>query len=146
MFSEVMRSRLGPRTPDTARCLNARTGEAPQQPTLSFEISHVYSVLATVSVFFGAISPRSPTCPSRVVFAWLDRCDDNDNDTDNDTLRKVPHPSNEGPGLTGKSEGVMTPRKRICCTDEACSFGKVCTDPLLSTVGNASCPEVNSEN
>ena len=66
--------------------------------------------------------------------------------TDNDTLRKVPHPSNEGLALQARVKGVMTPRKRICCTVDAYSFSKVCTDPLLRTVGNASCPEVNSEN
>ena len=36
--------------------------------------------------------------------------------------------------------------KRICCTVEACTFGKVCTNSLLRTVGDASCPEVVSEN
>ena len=32
--------------------------------------------------------------------------------------------SKEKPGLTGKSVGVMTPRKRICCADEACSLAR----------------------
>ena len=39
----------------------------------------------------------------------------------------------------------MTPRKRICCVVEACSVGKVCTNPLLGTVCSASSPEMNSE-
>ena len=39
----------------------------------------------------------------------------------------------------------MTPRKRICCAVEACSIGKVCTNPLLRTVCSASSPEMNSE-
>ena len=39
----------------------------------------------------------------------------------------------------------MTPQKRICCADEACSFGKVCTNPLLWTVCSASNHEMNSE-
>ena len=43
------------------------------------------------------------------------------------------------PGLTGMSAGVMTPRKkRICCTDVACSVGKVCTYTLLTTVCSTS--------
>ena len=40
---------------------------------------------------------------------------------------------------------VMTPQKRICCADEACSFGKVCTNSLLWTVCSASSPEMDSE-
>ena len=40
----------------------------------------------------------------------------------------------------------MTPRKkRICCTDEACSIGKVCTNPLLRTVCSTSNHEMNSK-
>ena len=39
----------------------------------------------------------------------------------------------------------MIPRKRICCADEACSFGKVCTNPLLRTVCSASNPEMDSD-
>ena len=58
------------------------------------------------SVMARTISPAAPS----------------DNDNDNDTLREVPHLSNEGLGLTGKSVGVMTPRKRICCAVEACSL------------------------
>ena len=42
--------------------------------------------------------------------AEVDNRPSNDNDNDNDTLREVPHPSNEG--LTGKSVGVRTPRKK----------------------------------
>ena len=39
----------------------------------------------------------------------------------------------------------MTPQKRICCAGEACSFGKVCTNPLLRTVCSASSPEMDSD-
>ena len=39
----------------------------------------------------------------------------------------------------------MTPGKRICCAVEACSVGKVCTNPLLGTVCSASSPEKNSQ-
>ena len=35
--------------------------------------------------------------------------------------------------------------KRICCTDEACSIGKVCTNPLLRTVCSTSNHEMNSK-
>ena len=53
---------------------------------------------------------------------------ESDNDNDNDTLREVPHPSNEGLALQARV-GVMTPRKRICCADEACSLARyACTD------------------
>ena len=40
---------------------------------------------------------------------------------------------------------VRTPRKRICCADEACSIGKVCMYRLLRTVCNASSLEMNSK-
>ena len=40
----------------------------------------------------------------------------------------------------------MTPRKRICCADEALLIGKVCMYKLLRTVCNASSLQMNSEN
>ena len=40
----------------------------------------------------------------------------------------------------------MTPlKKRICCADEPCSIGKVCTNPLLRTVCSAPNLEMNSK-
>ena len=39
----------------------------------------------------------------------------------------------------------MTAKKRISCTDEACSFGKVCTNPLLRTVCSTSNHEMKSK-
>ena len=69
----------------------------------------------------------------------------NDNDNDNHTQRS-PTSVKWRPGLTGVSVGVMTPRKkRICCPDEACSIGKVCTNPLLRTVCSTSNHEMNSK-
>ena len=35
--------------------------------------------------------------------------------------------------------------KKICCADEACSIGKVCTNPLLRTVCSASNLEMKSK-
>ena len=49
------------------------------------------------------------------------------------------------PGLTSKSVGVTTPQKRICCADEASSFGKERTNPLIWTVCSALSPEMDSE-
>ena len=48
----------------------------------------------------------------------------NDNDNDNDTLREVPHPSNEGLALQARVYGVMTPLKRICFTDGTCTLAR----------------------
>ena len=48
------------------------------------------------------------------------------------------------PGLKSVCVGVLTPRKKICCTEEACSIGKVCTNPLLRTVRSTSNHEMNS--
>ena len=42
-------------------------------------------------------------------------CAHRDNDNDNDTLREVPHPSNEGLALQARVYGVMTPRKNLLC-------------------------------
>ena len=43
---------------------------------------------------------------------------------DNDTLREVPHWSDEG----------LAPRKRICLTGEACSIGKVQEQTVVDRV------------
>ena len=40
--------------------------------------------------------------------------------------------------------GGHDPAKKNCCTDEACSIGKVCTNPLLRTVCSTSSHEMNS--
>ena len=44
-----------------------------------------------------------PKIPSDGTTGMLVRCDDNDND--NDTLRKVPHPSNEGLEVQARVKG-----------------------------------------
>ena len=69
---------------------------------------------------------RQPSCPA-TMFAWsfidgspLERAEREaqkadehlgDNDNDNDILREVPHPSNEGLALQGKSVGAMASQK-----------------------------------
>ena len=58
----------------------------------------------------------------------------------NDTLREVPHLSNEG---HRQECGGHDPTKKICCVVEA--FDKVCMYRLLRTVCNASCLEMDSE-
>ena len=67
-----------------------------------------------------------------------------DNDNDNDTLRKVQHPSMKAWPYRQECGGHDN-AKKIWCTDEACSIGKVCTNPLLRTVCSASNLEMNSK-
>ena len=43
---------------------------------------------------------------------------------DNDTLREVPHRSNEGLALQARVSGPWPPKKRICLTGEACSLAR----------------------
>ena len=49
----------------------------------------------------------------------------NDNDNDNDTLREVPHRSNEGLALQARVSGPWPPQKRICLTGEACHHFRI---------------------
>ena len=61
---------------------------------------------------------------------WLLRCAESqsrDHDNDNDTLRKGQPTSVKRPGLTGMSEGVITPRKKESVEAVVpCALGKVC--------------------
>ena len=66
------------------------------------------------------------------------------NDNDNDTLREVQHPSMKAWPYRHECGG-HDPRKRISCTDEVCTFGKVRTNPLLKTVCSTSSHEMNSK-
>ena len=52
------------------------------------------------------------------------RCSTSDNDNDNDTLREVPHRSNEGLALQARVSGPWPHKKRICLTGEACSLAR----------------------
>ena len=47
------------------------------------------------------------------------------------TLREVQHLSMKAWPYRRECRGHDPAKKRICCTDEACSIGKVCTNPLL---------------
>ena len=64
---------------------------------------------------------------------------DNDNDSDN-ALREVQHLSMEAWPYRRECRGHDPAKKRICCTDETCSIGKVCTYTLLRTVCSTSEP------
>ena len=56
-------------------------------------------------------------------------------DNDNDTLREVPHWSDEGLALQARASGAMAPHeKRICLTGEACSIGKVQEQTVVDRV------------
>ena len=50
------------------------------------------------------------------------------------TLKEVQHLSMEAWPYRRECRGHDPAKKRICCTDEACSIGKVCTYTLLRTV------------
>ena len=52
--------------------------------------------------------------------------EDNDNDNDNDTVQQ----SLEAWPYRRECRGHDPAKKRICCTDAACSAGKVCTYTL----------------
>ena len=54
------------------------------------------------------------------------------------TLREVQHLSMEAWPYRRECRGHDPANERICCTDEACSIGKVCTNPLLRTVCSTS--------
>ena len=66
---------------------------------------------------------------SLVVFAecWLELFPTvgvHDNDNDNDTLKEVPHPSNEGLALQARVSGPWPLKKRICFTGRTCSLAR----------------------
>ena len=54
------------------------------------------------------------------------------------TLREVPHLSVKAWPYKRECRGHNPAKKRICCTDAACSVGKVCTYTLLTTLCNTS--------
>ena len=54
------------------------------------------------------------------------------------TLREVQHLSMEAWPYRLECRGHDPAKNRICCTDEACSIGKVCTYTLLRTVCSTS--------
>ena len=56
------------------------------------------------------------------------------NDNDNDTLREVPHWSDEGLALQARASGPWPHEKRICLTGEACSVGKVQEQTVMDRV------------
>ena len=60
------------------------------------------------------------------------------------TLREVQHPSMKAWPYRRECRG-HDPAKKICYTDEVCTFGKVCTIPLLRTVCSTSSHEMNSK-
>ena len=85
----------------------------------------------------------SHTTPTLLCFSLhtnKQQCFDNDND--HDTLREVPHLSDEGLALQARASGAMAPRKRICLTGEACSVGKVQEQTVMDRVY---CTMVNSK-
>ena len=54
------------------------------------------------------------------------------------TLREVQHLSMKAWPYRRECRGHDPAKKRICCTDEACSIGRVCTYTLLMTVCSTS--------
>ena len=73
----------------------------------------------------------------------LARCG-NDNDNDNDTLREVPHQSNEGLALQARVSGPWPLQKKNLFYWRSLLIGKVCKYKLLWTECNASRLEMNS--
>ena len=54
------------------------------------------------------------------------------------TLREVQHLSMEAWPYRQECRGHDPAKKRICCTDAACTVGKLCTYTLLRTVCSTS--------
>ena len=61
------------------------------------------------------------------------------------TPREVQHLSMKAWPYRRECRGHDPAKKRICCTDEACSIGRVCTNPLSRTVCSTSNHEMNSK-
>ena len=68
--------------------------------------------------------------------------DNDDNDNDNDTLREVPHLSDEGLALQARASGPWPHEKKICLTGKTCSVGKVQNQSVMDRVN---CTVVNSK-